>query len=114
VAAVRVALSGLAAIFAALLVPYFLIAASVNAHHAASGEQGAVGFDVVSLLPQIVLSPWRWIIALSFFVLFLAASRLSSRALRVLLFWIPTLAVSTVGFCLFSLIAYLWLLSKSG
>ena len=110
---VRVALSGLAAIFATLLADFFLLAARIRAHEAASGQQGSVGFNVI-LIWRVVLSPWFWIIAILLFDLFFAASRLSSKMLRVLLFWIPTDAVSTLGFGFCSLIAYMWLVLRKG
>jgi hypothetical protein len=100
----RVALSGVAAIFVAELAPFFAFVLSVRGL-SGGGEQGAVGFDPYSLSPGIV-SPWSWLIAISLFALFFAASRLSSKVLRVLLFWTPTIAVSTVGLGVFALLAY--------
>jgi len=114
VTAVRVALSGLAGIFVSLLALYLVFLARAGDLQAASGQHGAVGIDVFSVLPRIFLWPWFWIIAISSFALFFAASRLSSRALRVLLFWTPTLVLSTMELTFFSLIAYLWLHSGKG
>jgi hypothetical protein len=112
--AVRVALSALAAIFVTLFAPDVLLVVTTSVHQAANGQQGAIGIDVISGIPQTFLWPWFWVIALCVFALFFAASRLRSRKLRVILFWAPTLAVSTLGLGIFSLAGYLWLLSRKG
>ncbi len=93
---VRGALSGVAAIFVALLGPGLLAA-----------------LRDVSILESL-LSPLFWIVAVSFFTLFFAASRLSSKPLRILLFWTPALAISTLGFGLFVLFTYAWIHFKQG
>ena len=78
-----------------------------------SSQQKATGFGVVfGRFPESLLSPRFWILAVSFFVLFLAASRLSSKVLRVALFWIPAIACSTIGFGLIGLFTYLWMNSR--
>src|SRR2546429_257856 len=95
----RVALSGLAALFCALLGPGLL---------RTFREQKATGFGVVwGGLLESLLSPQVWILTILFFCLFFTASRLSSKALRVVLFWTPTIAFSTLGFGYFSFFAYL-------
>jgi hypothetical protein len=104
----RVVLSGVAAIFVAEIAPFFLLALSMRAV-SGTGEQGAIGFDPYSFRRGFV-SPWCWLIAVVFFVLFLAASRLSSKALRVLLFWVPTLAIST----LCALLTCTWIFLRKG
>ena len=55
------------------------------------------------------MSPLFWMLAILFFALFYAASRLGNNVLRVFLFWIPTLTVS--GFCvaIVALYAYLFI-----
>jgi hypothetical protein len=108
----RVALSGVAAIFVAEIAPYFAIVLSVRGLNG-TGEQGAVGFDPYSLRAGIV-SPWCWLIAVVLFALFFMASRLSSRVLRVLLFWTPTLAISTLGFGICALLTYGWMVFRKG
>jgi hypothetical protein len=54
-------------------------------------------------------SPLCAILAVVFFILFFAASRLNSKLLRVLLFWTPVVIVSTIGVSFLSLFAYAWL-----
>jgi hypothetical protein len=104
----RVVLSGVAAIFVALLVPLFLLMAPM-------GVARTVGFGAITatLLGSIV-SPWCWLIAVVIFALFFMAGRLGSKVLRVLLFWAPTLAVSTLGFGIFALLTYTWMLLRKG
>jgi hypothetical protein len=104
----RVALSGVAGLFVAEIAPFFLLALSMRAV-SGTGEQGAIGFDPYSLRRGFV-SPWCWLIAVVFFALFLAASRLSSKVMRVLLFWVPTLAIST----LCALLTFAWILLRRG
>jgi hypothetical protein len=53
-----------------------------------------------------ILSLRFWIVGILLSVLFFAASR-GTAVLRVLFFWIPTVAVSTLGFAFLGLIAYL-------
>src|SRR5580692_709925 len=108
----RVALSGVAAIFVAELAPFFAILLSVRGLSSMSG-QGAVGFDPYSLWAGI-FSPWCWLIAVVFFALFFTASRLGNKVLRVLLFWTPTLAISTLGFGICALLTYAWMHFRKG
>jgi hypothetical protein len=103
-----VALSGVAALFVAELAPFFVLALRMRAV-TGTGGQGAVGFDLYSLRRGFV-SPWCWLIAVVSFALFFMASRLSSKALRVLLFWVPTLAIST----LCALLTFAWMLLRKG
>ena len=56
-----------------------------------------------------VFSPLCGILAVVFFVLFFAASRLTSKSLRILLFWTPITVISTLGFGFLALFAYAWL-----
>ena len=104
----RVALSGVAAIFVALLVPLFLLMAPM-------GVARTVGFGAITAtLLGSIASPWCWLIAAVSFALFFAASRLSSKVLRALLFWTPTLAISTLGFAVSALLTYSWMLLRKG
>ena len=61
-----------------------------------------------------ISSPYFWILVALFFASFFAASRLRSKPLRISLFWIPTIVLSTVSFALLALFtfAFLFLLSK--
>jgi hypothetical protein len=95
----RVALSGFAAVFIGI--------AGAGHFLKLIGEQKATGLGAVSggLLASI-FSPAFWILAISAFALLLSASRLTSRGLRILLFWTPTLVVCTLGFGLIALLTY--------
>jgi hypothetical protein len=101
---VRAALSGLAAVHIALLGPG-VVAAFWSMHQQKTTGLGAIAGGLV----ESIFSPLFWILAVSFFVLFFTASRLNSKVLRVILFWTPTVAISTLGVGLFSLFAYAWL-----
>ena len=102
----RIALSGFAAIF---------IGIECGGHFLKGiGEQKATGLGVVSggLLASL-FSPVAWILAVACFALFFSASRLTNRALRVLLFWTPTLLICTLGFSLVALLTYVWAHSRN-
>lgn len=102
-------LSGVAAIFIALLGPGLL-----QALKGISGQQ-ATGLGAIAggfWIP--FFSPLFWILAVSSFVLFLTANRLGNKVLRVLLFWIPTLFVSALGFGLVALFTYGWMHFRKG
>jgi hypothetical protein len=105
----RAALAGVAAIFIASLGPGLLKA------FWEIGQQKATGLGVIyGALLESPLSPQFWILAVLFFCLFFAAGRLSSKLLRVALFWAPTLLVSTVGFAFIALFTYVWILLIKG
>ncbi len=105
----RVVLSGLAALFVALLGPSLLHA------FREIGQQKATGLGVVwGGLLESLLSPQFWILAILLFGLLFAASRLSSKALRVVLFWTPTVVFSTLGFGFVALLTYLWIHFRRG
>jgi len=65
-------------------------------------------------LSEAIFSPLFWILAVSFFALFFTASRLRSNVLRVILFWTPTVIISTLGFGVFALFVYAWLHFRKG
>jgi hypothetical protein len=95
----RIALSGFAAIFIGI----------VGAGHFLKGisEQNATGLGAVSGgLLESIFSPLFWILAVSCFALFFSAGRLSSRGLRILLFWAPSLVICTMGFGLIALLTW--------
>jgi hypothetical protein len=105
----RGVLSGVAAIFVALLGPGLLGA------FRAIGQQKATGVGALyGALLESLLSPRFWILAILFFCLFFAASRLSSTALRIFLFWIPTVVFLTLGFSYVGLLTYLWIHFQRG
>jgi hypothetical protein len=96
--------SGVAAIFVALLGPGFLPALKSISGQQATGL-GAIAGGFWNPLFSLLF----WILAILSFVLFLTASRLGSKVLRVVLFWIPTLFVSALGFGLVALFTYGWM-----
>jgi len=80
-------LSGIVAIILAELVPGIWWAAGV-------GKSKVTGITVVwAGLIESLFSFRFWILAILFFALFFAASRLGTKPLRVVLFWIPSLTV---------------------
>jgi len=95
---VRGVLSALAAIF---------IAEFVSIWPFLSGSK-ATGLAVLLASP---LSLRFWIVGILLFGLFFAASR-GSAILRVLFFWIPTLAVSALGFAFLGLLTYVVAISR--
>jgi hypothetical protein len=109
VAYLRGVLCGVAAIFVALLGPGLL-----NAFRAI-GQQKAAGLGAVwAEFLENLLSPQLWILAILFFCLFFAASRLGSKTLRVALFWTPTAVFSTLGFGFVVFLTYLRLHFRQG
>jgi hypothetical protein len=95
-------LSGLAAIILAELVP-----GSWSMLRGISATKATGLAAVAGGLAESVFSPLFWILAVTFFALFFAASRLGSKVLRVFLFWIPTLTVSSFTIAVVALFAYL-------
>jgi hypothetical protein len=51
----------------------------------------------IGIPSELIFTPSVGILAILFFALFFAASRLNSKWLRVLLFWTPVTIISTVG-----------------
>ena len=105
----RAALSGVAAISVVLLVPGLLDGFISIGREKATGN----GFVTAGLV-EALLSPGFWVLAILFFCLFFSASRLSSKVLRVVLFWTPTLAFSTLGFAFVAFFAYLRIHFRNG
>ena len=100
---VRGVLSGVTAIFLTLCMPGL-----INAFKNISQEK-ATGLAVVTGgLTEALFSPLFWIVAGGLFALFFAASRLNSKPLRVFLFWIPTLVISTLAAGMTALTAYVY------
>jgi ABC-type Na+ efflux pump permease subunit len=70
-------------------------------------EQKATGLGAVAGgLMWSAFSPLFWTLALLFFALLFAASRLGNKILRVFLFWIPTLTVSVLVVAIVALFTY--------
>jgi hypothetical protein len=87
--------------FAAVLIAEFAFLWSVLGGAKAIGRAAFVW-----MLVESILSPKFWIIAVLSFGVFFAASR-ASTILRVLFFWIPTVAVSALGCAMIGLYTYL-------
>jgi hypothetical protein len=95
-------LSGLASIILAELVP-----GPWSAFRGISGTK-AIGLGAIAGgLTESAFSPLFWILAILFFALFFAASRLGNKLLRIFLFWIPTLTVSVFSIAIVALFTYL-------
>ena len=70
-------------------------------------SQKATGMELhFSVLRASLVHPQPWILAIFLFATFFAASRLDSKTLRVVLFWIPTVTISCIGITLVTLVAY--------
>jgi hypothetical protein len=103
---VRGTLSALAAVFVGMLGPGLFYVLRVSK---ATGLAAVAGGFLES-----IFSPFFWILALSFFALFFAASRLNSKPLRILLFWTPVIAISTLGLGIFSVFTFAWVHLRKG
>jgi hypothetical protein len=80
-----------------------------------AGNSKATGVPVFAgIALEGALSPLFWALAVSLFALFFAAGRLSSRPLRILLFWTPVTAISTLGIGIATLFTYMWLHFRQG
>jgi len=109
---VRGALSGIAALFLTFTLSSFL--AIVSTFRGVSGSK-ATGLTAVSGgLAAAALSPVFWILAILSCAFFYWTGGQASRALRVGLFWIPTLLIPVPGFAIAALVAYAFLQSKRG
>lgn len=98
-------ISALGALFLAICIP-----GPWSAFQGLSREK-ATG---VAVIAASFLSPWMWIVAIILFTLFVAASHLQSRLLRVLLFWLPAGATSVLMVVSAGLITYsLWQIRHS-
>ena len=105
----RGVLSAVSAIVIALLAPGLMFAfRGVNNSKATGLAAFAGGFL------EALYSPLFWILAILFFALFFAASRLSSKPLRIFLFWTPVTAISMLGLAIFSLFTYVWFHVRKG
>jgi len=101
--------SGMAAIFIGLFAPGLILSIRNISTSKATGLSAVAGG-----LTATLFTPLFWILAILFFFLFLLASRLGSRLLRVLLFWVPATAVSILGIAVFALLVYAWSHFRAG
>lgn len=105
----RGVLSVLAAVFVGLIGPGLFLALRGIDNSKATGLAAVIGGFLEGFF-----HPLFWILAVLFFALFFAASRLSSKPLRILLFWTPATAISILGLGIFSLFTFLWLQVRRG
>lgn len=84
-----------------------IIATCVNAWPIFSRTKATGLAAVAGIFAGSLLSPLFWIVALVAFALFFYASRLGNKALRVVLFWVPTLAVTALSATIAALIVCL-------
>jgi len=108
-AILRGTLSAVAAVFLGLLGPGLFFAFRGIGYSKATGLAAVVGGFLESFF-----SPLFWILAVLFFAVFFAASRLSSKPLRILLFWTPVTAITILGLGILSLFTFLWLHVRRG
>lgn len=102
-------LSTLATLFLAVLIPMFWTAFRGISSQKATGLAVLAGGIVGS-----IFSPWFWILAVVFSVFFYFSSRFKNQALRILLFWIPTITVLVVVLGFWALLEVLILRSGRG
>ena len=95
-------LCGFTAIVLAELVP-----GSWSVFRGISGTRATGLAAVAGGLVESLFSPFFGIVAIVIFALLFAASRLGNKALRILLFWIPSLTVSSVSVATVVLYTYL-------
>ena len=78
-------------------------------------QEKATGFAVVGAgLQEALRSPLIWIVAITLSALFLAVSRIDSKPLRVLLFWIPTVSASALAVLMTAFGTYLYFHLRHG
>ena len=76
----------------------------------AIGSQRQTGLGAVAGgVSEMLLSPVFWVLAILFFFSFLRMSKVGNEALRVLFFWIPTVAASCIGLLIVGGYTYLFL-----
>lgn len=96
-------LSGLTAVFIAECVP-----GSWSAFRGISQERATGLGAIAGGLVESLFSLRFWLLAAIFFAVFFATGRLSNRALRVVLFWIPTVSASVMCMASAVLLTYLF------
>jgi len=98
----KITLSVLAAVFVALFAP------GIWSIFRGFDTTKTTGLGAVAGgLMESLYSPVFWIMVILLFALFFRASRLGNTAVRVLLFWIPTVLTSTLGLLFGALFVYL-------
>jgi len=107
--ALRNVVSALAGIFIGLFAPSLILSIRNISSSKTTGLTATAGG-----LTATLFTPWFWILAIFFFFLFFGASRLDRRWLRVLLFWVPATAISSLGIAAFALLVYARIHLRSG
>jgi len=106
----KVVLSALAATLLSLLLPSLrgvpMIIRGID-----QGRVSGFGLNVGGLFERL-RSPAFWVLAVLFFALFFAASRLGHSVLRLFLFWTPALSVAMLGRVICGLFAYVFMRSR--
>jgi hypothetical protein len=95
-------LATVASLFLALLVPqlWWLI-------RGLSTEKGTGIAVFAAGFLESIFSPWFWILAIVFSMVFYLAGRSQNQGIRLAFFWIPAIVVSAGGFGLWALFALL-------
>jgi hypothetical protein len=73
-------------------------------------SEKATGLALVTgALVKALLSPLFWVEAVCVFALLFVAGWLGSKGLRVLLFWIPAIAITTLGCAVIGVLTFVFL-----
>ena len=99
---VKLLLTAVSSLFAAVLLPSVVWWVRNSMHERATGLTVVAG----GLLER-VLSPGFWITFVFLLSVFHITGTLASRSQRVILFWIPTVLICFAGFALWGLIVYI-------
>ena len=94
-------LTVLGAVFAAVLIPMLWTMIQQV------GSQRQTG--LVAGVSELLLSPVFWVLAVLFFFFFRRMSKVGNEALRILFFWIPTVAASFIGLLFVGGLTFLFL-----
>jgi hypothetical protein len=98
---IKTALSSLTAMILAISVPMFWTAFRSISQEKATGLAAVAGALFENLFSGLFL-----ILFLSFLTIFFVTGRLERRTLRILFFWVPTIAVCVFAFGMWALYAY--------
>jgi hypothetical protein len=71
-------------------------------------REPGVGWTPVRV-PALLTQPLFWVLTILIFGALFVASRLSRRIPRILLFWAPTAALSTLGLGVLAFAVYVWI-----
>lgn len=107
--AVREFLQALLTALASFFLPLLALTFAIGLHGIGSSRQTGLT-AVAGGMVESFLSPWFWLAFLITFTCFHTAARLDTRWLRLILFWIPTVAITTVSVALW--ISLVLLLSR--